>query len=352
MNTSPRVKKLRSIILEIVKKRHARAWKDDLKNRVKGNLTSEQIKETKDYFKKWTDINTDFCGFYTAATGNFYRNYIPDDIYYCKIDAYFNDWDMAEIIDNKCYYPRIFTNVKQPTCLLMRVNGFWYKDNSIITENKAIETLMQHEVFMKAAIDSEGGYGVEYLPIGTEKTKIQFLISKYKTDLVIQKALTQSKEMCKLCETSVNTIRVLSFLNKSGEVEVLSTIVRMGINGAKVDNASSGGITCGITNNGQLKDIAYSAKGQLYQSNPNNGRKFSEVIVPKYNEILKTAKSLHKDIPHFRLVSWDFALDENDEIILIEANMKYGELDFHQLNNGPVFGDATERIMDEVFGKA
>jgi len=56
-------------------------------------------------------------------------------------------------------------------------------------------------------------------------------------------------------------------------------------------------------------------------------------------------------VPHFRLVSWDFAINEEGHPVMIEANLNLGELDFHQLNNGPVFGEDTKKILDEVFGK-
>ncbi len=36
---------------------------------------------------------------------------------------------------------------------------------------------------------------------------------------------------------------------------------------------------------------------------------------------------------------------------MIEANLNQGELDFHQLNNGPLFGEDTIKVLDEVFGK-
>ena len=42
-------------------------------------------------------------------------------------------------------------------------------------------------------------------------------------------------------------------------------------------------------------------------------------------------------------------MGEDDEPILIEANLCDGELDFHQLNNGPIFGDETEDVLKEVF---
>ena len=44
-------------------------------------------------------------------------------------------------------------------------------------------------------------------------------------------------------------------------------------------------------------------------------------------------------------------MDEDEEPVLIEANFKYGALDFHQFGNGPLFGKDTQKILAEVFGK-
>ena len=38
-----------------------------------------------------------------------------------------------------------------------------------------------------------------------------------------------------------------------------------------------------------------------------------------------------------KLASWDFSVDELGNPILIEVNMAFGELDFHQMTNGPIF---------------
>ena len=54
-------------------------------------------------------------------------------------------------------------------------------------------------------------------------------------------------------------------------------------------------------------------------------------------------------MPYFRLISWDFAVDQKEEPVLIEANFKYGGVDFHQLNNGPLFGKDAPKILNEVF---
>ena len=125
----------------------------------------------------------------------------------------------------------------------------------------------------------------------------------------------------------------------------------MGIGDAVVDNASSGGITCGIEPDGRLKPVAYAANGTRYDRHPTTGIEFDTVTVPNYGKIFPIAEKLHRDFPHFRLLSWDFAIDKNDQPMLVGVNLRYGELDFHQLNNGPLFGDDTEKILDEVFGK-
>ena len=46
-----------------------------------------------------------------------------------------------------------------------------------------------------------------------------------------------------------------------------------------------------------------------------------------------------------------FALDVDGEPVLVEFNMKPQGLDLHQRENGPIFGDITVEILDEVFGK-
>ena len=45
-----------------------------------------------------------------------------------------------------------------------------------------------------------------------------------------------------------------------------------------------------------------------------------------------------------------FPLDENDTPDLIEVNLRYVELDFHQLNNGPLWGNDLPDILGEVLG--
>ena len=46
------------------------------------------------------------------------------------------------------------------------------------------------------------------------------------------------------------------------------------------------------------------------------------------------------------MASWDLAIDKNGEPVLIEVNLMYQGIGFLQINNGPLFGDYTEDILD------
>ena len=53
-------------------------------------------------------------------------------------------------------------------------------------------------------------------------------------------------------------------------------------------------------------------------------------------------------LSRFGIISWDFAVDENSEPILIEYNLNYPDVMIYQMNNGPLFGDLTQTILEDV----
>ena len=122
----------------------------------------------------------------------------------------------------------------------------------------------------------------------------------------------------------------------------------MGVGDSKVDNATSGGITIGVNESGELNDKAYSVDGKSYDRHPTTGFVFAGTKIPGVAEARRIVERQAALIPHFRLVSWDIAIDRNGEPILIEANLCDGELDFHQINNGPLFAEDTDEIMKEI----
>ena len=293
-----------------------------------------------------------FHQFYTQKTGVFSADYIPDDLYYCFVDPYYNNWSEASYIDNRCYYTKLFPDTKQPESIAYRMNNLWFLGNGLLSNYHDVRVLLmqEEEFFIKRAVDSDGGHGVTYIN-DNNRELIDDIIKDISKDLIIQKPVRQHPILAYINASSVNTIRTLSFLDENGVI-IYSSILRMGIHGAKVDNASSGGITCGINDDGTLKATAYSATGEAYTVHPDSNTPFSDMFVPSFSKIKDMVCRLHPTLAHYRLISWDIAVGEDGEPVLIEANLHYGELDFHQLNNGPLFGEDTDKRLAEVFSIA
>lgn len=322
-------------------------------NSPKTLLDSSKHQAIDEFYSKFTKVRYNSHIFYTEKTGIFHKYYIPDSLYREYIDMYYNNWKYAEVIDNKCYYSKYFTNVNQPEMIVYRLNGFWYDNNDVIInfDQAVSKILSKSDCFIKKAVNSWGGEGVFYYNSSqqTLDTLID-IIKKIPVDIVIQVGLKQSSVLATINNDSVNTVRLLSLLRNDGTVKIYSSVLRMGIKGAKVDNASNGGISVGIMDNGQLKSVAYSNTGEKYYEHPSTHVKFGDFIIPNFKKMKDIVTELQSKQGHFRLIGWDMACDENNEPVLIEANLCDSELDFHQLNNGPVFGEDTEEILNEVFG--
>jgi hypothetical protein len=349
------------IIKKLINKRREKKKIARLINRVNSRLknfsnsqyaiTDTEKRLLNAYYRRWNIKLTtfNFHDFHKRVTHNFDVRLIPEDIYFYKIDQYFNNWPMARFIDNKTLYPILFKNVRLPEDICYRQNGYWYNNKRQLINFEIVQGILSKEphVFIKIAQESYGGHGVKYLSSSVAAEYSKTIAS----DIVIQKPIEQSPVLSAINPSSVNTIRILTFLRKDGSVKICSMILRMGIGDSKVDNASSGGITVGIQESGNLKRKAYSVDGMCYDLHPTTGIEFDKIKIPNISLIKDLVLNQAPNFPHFRLISWDIALDKDNCPILIEANLCDGELDFHQLNNGPVFGDETEEILSEVFSR-
>jgi len=175
------------------------------------------------------------------------------------------------------------------------------------------------------------------------KIDIEGLLKLYRTDYIVQEIVPQHEILAAIHPNSVNTIRVISFLFR-GEVHISSSILRMGVGDSRLDNVSAGGIACPINPDGRLAQKGLNKNSEWMDRHP-GGTVFGNVIVPSYNKILEAVCKAHKNIPHFRILGWDFSVDVNGDPVLIEYN---GAPSLNQISCGPLFGDLTEQVLDEI----
>lgn len=318
-------------------------------------LTSEQKTQVKAFYAPYKLPNLVFHSFFTEKTGRFYPNYLPQDIYVAHVDPYFNDVRGSKYLDNKCNYDALFYGVPQPYTVLKRVNNIWLDGNSVPVSREQCLKLLAEEprgVFVKEAQTTAGGHGVTYFKdLAHNGAEALETASAYPTDVIIQRELVQHADLAAVNPSSVNSYRLYSILGKDGVAKIYSSVFRIGVGDTKVDNYASGGVSVGISENGTLREDGYNKLGNKVFAHPVSGITFLGYQLPSYDKAVELVKKTHPRIAHYRSVSWDIAIIEDGTPVLIEANLCRGGIDLLQLNNGPLFGDDTKKILDEVFGK-
>jgi hypothetical protein len=146
---------------------------------------------------------------------------------------------------------------------------------------------------------------------------------------------------------SLNTLRIVSFVYDN-DIRILSSSARIGAKGANVDNFHSGGVTCGINDDGKLKDRAFDQNLCRHILTP-EGYKFSEIVIPNFGKCKSLVKKMALRFSGIsKLISWDIAIDKDGNPVLIEMNLTYSGVDVPQFANGPLFGSDAQIIMNEV----
>jgi hypothetical protein len=317
------------------------------------SLTKKEENKIYEYWKKYTDdFQIDYHRYYIDRTGKFDERFIPDDLFVGYIDGYLNNRAIEPGVADKNYFDMYLKGFKMPKTYVHLINGILEDENyNIITKEKAIEILSKEKrITIKPSMASYGGKNVRILEDPT-KEELEKLFDELKEDnLIFQEAVKQSKETAKLHPLSLNTIRIMTLI-LDGEVKVLPWCAfRMGQGKSKVDNASFGGIYCRINEDGTLSEFAYDALGNRFDKHPDGGS-FSSVKFDFMDKVKDLVKEAAQRFPHFRLIGWDIAIDENDNPMIIEANLTMSGMDVIETIGGPLFGEYTDKVLEEVFLK-
>lgn len=120
------------------------------------------------------------------------------------------------------------------------LNGNIYShDIRILNINKAKEelnSLKEEEVIVKPEA-GEGGGGVFFI----KASKINLADLHHKGDIIIQKSLEQNHILSDFYPYSLNTIRVLTIIDKEEIPQIVGNYLKFGIGRSRVDNSSDGG---------------------------------------------------------------------------------------------------------------
>ena len=283
---------------------------------------------------------------YQVVCGIESDKYLSEPYFYNKLEAKVNDFGLNDFFDHKGYISNILNSHTVLSIANCIAGTIYDSNNDVIGFNDLVSFIEKSspnsEFVIKRSIGTGGGNSVE---IGVGSHIIPFLTTYFnaKYDFVIQPVITQHDDLAIFNPSSVNTVRVMTF-SYNGNVYPISTVLRMG-NGGRIDNSAAGGISIGIDNTGKLRDFAIDHDFKKYYQHPATAIKFSDgYAIPYFNELLDLVKDKHKFLKSHGLVSWDLTVDNDGKMSIIEYNIGWGEINFHQANNGPIFENHIEYI--------
>ena len=83
---------------------------------------------------------------------------------------------------------------------------------------------------------------------------------------------------------------------------------------------------------------------------PFTRKPFKNLTLPSFGNFENLIIQCHKRLPHFNLIAWDFGIDNLNEYVLIEYNLLYPGLNYHQVINGPIFEEYLDGILGNLHG--
>lgn len=319
-------------------------------------LQPDQQQEILNFWQPYRKVDKElgWFAFYNATCPDKskLKYYIPDSLFYSEFDRFFTSPRRCDDLDDKNLYDLYFHDVKMPHTVVRKINGEFFDEGFLpITLDQAVELCLNAgQVVCKDARLSLGGHGVDFYDLTQDSVEELKKRLAGNPNINVQGVIHQHESLNNIHDKSINTLRLMS-LFLDGKVHILSSVLRMGRDGSRVDNACSGGIVCGVNEDGTLKEYAYNTRGNRWTQHP-QGLTFKGYKITGYDRCREMVEKLAGRLfTATQLVSWDFAVGEDGEPILIEANFTWGEIDFHQLCNGPIFGDMTEEILSRVYHK-
>lgn len=359
-----KIKKIisRTIKREIARKEKERLFQWEIDKIVKmrsggcfTTLTKEQEDEVQSYFMKYYGerISLLWHEYYLFANGCFSPKYITTDMYYNHIVPKLNNPAVMLVYSDKNMIRKLLgERVRLPKTYIQNINGIFYSDEKIITKEHALSLCQNIEdAIIKTCLESMQGKSILRFSSknGVVRGKncpdsMEELFNEYSKNFIVQAAIQQCETMSKLNPTSLNTVRVMTYWSQKDGIVPLFEVARMGRMGAVVDNASAGGLYCGVNEDGSLKAYAYTLAPFSKRTSSDMGLEFKNFKIPMFEQILAKAIELHEQLPYAKLIGWDFAIDSNNEIELVEINARMPGV--FQVATGPAFGKYTEEILE------
>ncbi len=330
-----------------------------------GRLTPEEIKETREYWKELgiKKVPLAWHQKYKAYSGAFDKRFVPEIYYTTLLEPSSNCDYLIDVLGDKNYINSLFAGVlcKQDWIRAPHAgggggsNGFFFgKDGAPVSKDGLIASLKaaKAELIIKPTVGESSGTGVRVLDLenGVDRRtgeSIEQIVAQYGKNFVIQERLQEHADWARPNPSSINTVRLISY-RLHDCIKVSEAVMRIGRGGSHLDNAHAGGMYIAVHRDGSLGKHAHVyGFGNRFEVHPDTNLRFEGYRIPYMDKIREAAVLLHNCLPNIGYVSWDFMVDTEGRVVLIEANLRCGSVWIIQNAHGTgAFGDDVKELFE------
>lgn len=225
-----------------------------------------------------------------------------------KLLAYLNDEEYIVVLSDKLIFNELFRNYLGREFINLRVSTA--DDLRRFLDGKTT-------VFAKET-HGEGGHGISKLTVADVEDVDKLyeeLIAK--DQLLVEDAIIQHEDLDEINPYVVNSFRIIT-LYKDGEAHMIANALRINQDDAAVIGCTND-LYFSIGADGRIDSNVVDDYGQVYETHPMTGKKFSDVCIHGVKEAFEMCKEAHRRIPQVRYIGWDVAFSK-DGPVLVEGN--------------------------------
>lgn len=233
-----------------------------------------------------------------------------------KVVKAYNDQNYVDVFDDKSKFVKAFSE-------------FIHRDHIDLREVgvEAFESfVLKHRKVMAKKTNDYVGRGIDKIDIDeTPNLDFEKLYEELKASeqYLIEVFFKQHPVMDTLSDKSVNTLRIITFLDDDNIPRVLVRVLKSGL-GKHLDNIGQGGMYTLLNEEGVVEYPFIDKYGNQHTTNPVNGRELIGFTVPDYKKVEAQVKEACLKVPQVRYIGWDVAVSPEGNAELIEGNTSTG----------------------------
>ncbi|MEK9508266.1 sugar-transfer associated ATP-grasp domain-containing protein [Gemmatimonadota bacterium Y43] len=154
---------------------------------------------------------------------------------------------------------------------------------------------------------------------------------------LVQECLVNHPELESLSGPTLSSLRIMTRVSDDGAVSVACVVLKVGRQGAEVDNRHAGGIVCAVDPaTGRVGAGLSSTRFGAITAHPDSGAELEGRVLTVHRDAMAVATRAHATLPDLpRTVGWDIAVTPEGPVI-IEANSMWGAGIVQWALQGPV----------------